>query len=54
VVEPVHPCLAHVIQKGMAGGWFYLRNDDGRLPPYTGHIVMERLSKWRWGAPGPK
>jgi hypothetical protein len=35
-------------------GWFYLRNDDGRLPPYTGHVVMERPSKWRWGAPDPE
>jgi hypothetical protein len=33
--------------RGWQEGWFYLRNDDGRLPPYTGHVVTERTSKWR-------
>jgi hypothetical protein len=32
-------------------GWFYLRNNDSRLPPYTGRVVMERPTKWRWRAP---
>jgi hypothetical protein len=40
--------------RGWQEGWFYLRNDDGWLPPYTGHVVIERPSKWRWGAPGPE
>jgi hypothetical protein len=33
--------------RGGQEGRFYLRNDDGRLPPYTSHVVMERLPKWR-------
>ena len=31
--------------------WFYLRNDDGGLPPYTGRIVEDCLEKWRYGVP---
>jgi hypothetical protein len=40
--------------RGWLEGWFYLHNDDSRLPPYMGHVVTERPSKWRWGAPGPE
>ena len=29
--------------------WFYCRNDDGRLPAYTGKILTERLESWRYG-----
>jgi len=29
--------------------WFYLRNDDGGLPPYTRRIVESYLEKWRYG-----
>ena len=29
--------------------WFYLRNDDGWLPPYTGRIVEDCPKKWRYG-----
>jgi hypothetical protein len=35
--------------RGWQEGWFYLRNDDGRLPPYIGCVVTERPEKWRWG-----
>jgi hypothetical protein len=38
--------------RGWQEGWFYLRNDNIRLPPYTGRIVTERPPKWRWGVPG--
>jgi hypothetical protein len=38
--------------RGWQEGWFYLRNNDDRLPPYTGRVMTERLPKWRWGAPG--
>jgi hypothetical protein len=31
--------------RGWQESWFYLCNDDGRLPSYTGHVVIERLSK---------
>jgi hypothetical protein len=39
------------LNRGWQEGWFYLHNDDGRLPPYTGRVMMERLLKWRWGVP---
>jgi len=32
-------------------GWFYLRNDGGLLPAYTGKMVTESPQKWVWGAP---
>ena len=31
--------------------WFYLRNDDSGLPPYTGRIVEDCPEKWRYGVP---
>ena len=31
--------------------WFYLRNDDGGLPPYTGRIVGSCLERWKYGIP---
>ena len=31
--------------------WFYLRNDDGGLLPYTGRIVEDCPEKWRYGVP---
>jgi len=29
--------------------WFYLRNDDSRLPAYTGKVLMEKLDAWGFG-----
>jgi hypothetical protein len=34
--------------------WFYLRNDDGRLPAYTGKILMERPDSWGHGVSPPE
>ena len=31
--------------------WFYLRNDDSRLPPYTGRIMEDCPEKWGYGIP---
>ena len=31
--------------------WFYLRNDDGGFPPYTGQIVEDCPEKWGYGVP---
>ena len=31
--------------------WFYLRNDDGGFPPYTGRIVEDCPEKWGYGVP---
>ena len=30
---------------------FYLRNDDGGLPPYTGRIMWSYLERWKYGVP---
>jgi len=29
--------------------WFYLRNDDDLLPPYTGHLITKCLENWTYG-----
>ena len=29
--------------------WFYLRNDDGRLPMYTGKVLLEKPDAWSYG-----
>ena len=29
--------------------WFYLRNDDGWLPVYTGKILVEKPDFWSYG-----
>ncbi|XP_066375360.1 basal body protein 10-like [Miscanthus floridulus] len=31
--------------------WFYLRNDDGGLPPYTGRVVEVQPKHWWYGVP---
>lgn len=36
--------------KGWQSRWFYLHNDDERLPPYTKQIVTATGDNWRWGA----
>jgi hypothetical protein len=30
--------------------WFYLRNDDVMLPPYSQRVVTAASDNWRWGA----
>jgi len=37
--------------RGWQSGWFYIRNDGGLLPKYTGKMVKECPQKWVWGAP---
>ena len=37
--------------RGWQSGWFYLRNDGGLLPEYTGKMVIESPQKWAWCAP---
>jgi hypothetical protein len=36
--------------KGWQRRWFYLRNDDGRLPSFSQRVVTASGSNWRWGA----
>ena len=35
-------------------GWFYLRNDDGRLPAYTGKVLLEKPDAWSYGVSPPE
>jgi hypothetical protein len=36
--------------KGWQNRWFYLRNDDGMLPPFSQRVVTAAGGNWRWGA----
>jgi hypothetical protein len=35
-------------------GWFYLRNDEPGLPPYTGLVLRERPASWYHGVSPPQ
>jgi hypothetical protein len=37
--------------KGWQSQWFYLCNDDGRLPAFTHHVVLKVEERLRWGLP---
>ena len=39
------------LNRGWQNRWFYLQNDHGLLPEYTGKMVMECPNKWWWRAP---
>jgi hypothetical protein len=36
--------------KGWQNRWFYLRNNDGMLPPFSQRVVTAAGNNWRWGA----
>jgi hypothetical protein len=36
--------------KGWQNRWFYLRNDDGMLPPFSQRVVTAAGDNWCWGA----
>jgi hypothetical protein len=36
--------------KGWQNRWFYLRNDDGVLPPFSQRVVTAAGANWCWGA----
>jgi hypothetical protein len=36
--------------KGWQNWWFYLRNDDGMLPPFSQRVVTVAGDNWCWGA----
>jgi hypothetical protein len=40
--------------KGWQRRWFYLQNDDGRLPSFSQRVVTAAGSNWRYGAPREK
>ena len=39
---------------GWTRGWFYLCNDDERLPAFTDKVLQEKPDKWGWGVSPPK
>ena len=39
---------------GWTRGWFYLRNDDERLPPFTDKVLREKPNSSGWGVSPPK
>ena len=34
--------------------WFYLHNDDGRLPAYTGKVLRDKLVRCGYGVSLPE
>jgi hypothetical protein len=48
------PAILVSSNKGWQRRWFYLRNDDGRLPSFSQRVVTAAGSNWRYGAPRDK
>jgi hypothetical protein len=44
------PAILVSSNKGWQRRWFYLRNDDGRLPLFSQRVVTTAGSNWRYGA----
>jgi hypothetical protein len=44
------PAILVSSNKGWQRRWFYLRNDDGRLPSFSQRVVTVIGINWRWGA----
>jgi hypothetical protein len=45
------PAILVSSNKGWQRRWFYLRNDDGRLPSFSQRVVTAAGSNWRYGGP---
>jgi hypothetical protein len=45
------PAILVSSNKGWQRRWFYLRNDDGRLPSFSQRVVTAAGTNWRYGAP---
>jgi hypothetical protein len=43
------PCTMTTNNAGWERGWFYLRNAEPGLPPYTGLVLRERPDSWSHG-----
>jgi hypothetical protein len=43
------PCTMTSNNAEWEHGWFYLRNDEPDLPPYTGKVLKERADSWWHG-----
>jgi hypothetical protein len=44
------PAILVSSNKGWQRRWFYLRNDDRRLPSFSQRVVTATGNNWRWGA----
>jgi hypothetical protein len=45
------PAVLVSSNKGWQRRWFYLRNDDGRLPSFSQRVVTVAADAWRYGTP---
>jgi hypothetical protein len=45
------PAILASSNKGWQRRWFYLRNDDGRLPSFSQRVVTTAADNWRYGTP---
>jgi hypothetical protein len=45
------PAILMSSNKGWQRRWFYLRNDNGRLPSFSQRVVTAAGGNWRYGAP---
>jgi hypothetical protein len=45
------PVILASSNKGWQRRWFYLRNDDGRLPSFSQRVVTVAADAWRYGTP---
>jgi hypothetical protein len=45
------PAVLASSNKGWQRRWFYLQNDDGRLPSFSQRVVTAASDNWRYGAP---
>jgi hypothetical protein len=52
--EDYIPCTMTTNNVGWERGWFYLRNDEPDLPPYTGLVLRERPASWHHGVSPPQ
>jgi hypothetical protein len=43
------PCMMTSNNAEWEQGWFYLRNDEPDLPPWTGKVVREKADSWWHG-----
>jgi hypothetical protein len=43
------PCTMTTNNAGWERGWFYLRNAEPGLPPYTGLVLREKPDSWSYG-----
>jgi hypothetical protein len=48
------PCTMTTNNAGWERGWFYLRNDEPGLPPYTGLVLREKPASWYHGVSPPQ